>query len=47
MVSMIEVLIVAVVKINVDKQEVGYDDRSSSVIPAKEKRMGFTEKIDV
>jgi hypothetical protein len=45
---MIKLLILAVVKVNVYKQEVGYDDRRSTVIvglSAKEKRKAFAEKF--
>jgi len=41
-------LIMAVVKVNVYKEEVGYDDRRSTVIAglsAKEKRKVFAEKF--
>ena len=48
MLSMIKVLIIAVVKVNVYKEELGYDDRRSTVIiglSAKEIRKAFAEKF--
>jgi hypothetical protein len=44
--STIKVLIMAVAKINVYKEEVGYDDRSSMMtVSTKEKWKTFTEEL--
>ena len=48
MLSVIKVLIMAVVKVNIYKEELGYDDRRSTLIidlSAKEKRKAFTEEF--